>query len=309
MPGGLGLLGQTYKLSKEGTPMNFTVLSASYAVDTYNVDANRSQNVDAGHKLLVIHYSIENPNTEDLYVSTWQLFQAVDTKDTTTDDSGEARRAQDKTSLSMTLKPGQAIDDIVTYIVIPADSFIPKLILKYAPVGTDYKVIRYMMGTKNNMIKPLPAPFADPSDKSGSLALPQISATVGTTYTTGLCDMSVDSISLAPGPFGTTAADDGKQFLVAKITATNKAWAKFYFNGNYKIALKTEDDKLTDYVILKASSDVAFDGPDLESGDTTTHRILVQVPKGAKLKTLSVAYDMGNDGISRQFIYDVSGVM
>jgi hypothetical protein len=229
MPGGLGLFGQTYKIDKEGTPMNFTVLSANYAVGTYNINASHAQNINADQKLLVIHYSIENPNTTDLYVTSWPLFQAVDTKDVTTDDSGESRSVQDKTSLEKTLKPGQAIDDIVTYIIVPADTYIPKLILKYAPVGKDYKVIRYMMGTKNNMINALPTQFADPSDKSGSLALPQIPATVGTTYATGLCDMSVDSTSLAPGPFGTTTAEDGKQFLVAKITDTNKAWAQFYF--------------------------------------------------------------------------------
>jgi hypothetical protein len=74
------------------------------------------------------------------------------------------------------------------------------------------------------------------------------------------------------------------------------------------MALTTEDDKLTDYTLLKSSSDDAFDGPTLESGDTTVHRILMQVPKNAKLKTLSISYDMGNDGISRQFIYDLSSV-
>ena len=210
--------------------------------------------------------------------------------------------------MEATLKPGQGIDDIVTYIAVPADAAIPKLILQYAPDGTNYKVIRYMMGSVPNVIKPLTAPFADPADKTGSTALTQIPAMIGTTYSTGFCDMSVDSISLVPGPLGSLTADDGKQFLVAKITSTNKAWAKEYYNGAYKATLKTDDDKLTDYSLLKASHDENFEGLTLESGESTTHRIVFQVAKDAKLKTLSIAIDMGNGGITKAFVYDVSGI-
>jgi len=308
MPGGLGKFGQTYTVSKEGTPMNFTILSAQYSLDTYNIKSSAAQMVDTTHKLLVIHYRIKNPNKADMYVTSWPLFQAVDSNDTTTQDAGESRRATDKESLSLTLKPGQGVDDVVTYISVPADAKIPKLIFQYAPAGTNYKVIRFMMGTAPNVIKPLAAPFADPADKSGSTALPQIPAMVGTTYSTGFCDMSVDSISLASGPLGSTQADNGKQFLIAKITSTNKAWAHEYYNGSYKASVKTDDDKIEAYTLLKASHDENFEGLTLESGDATSHRMVFQVAKDAKLKTLSISIDMGNDGITRSFVYDLSDV-
>ena len=98
MPGGLGKFGQTYTVSKEGTPMNFTIISAQYGVDAYDIKDSAAQFVDATHKLLVIHYKIKNPNPSDLYVTSWPLFQAVDAGDHTIQDSGESRRASDKTS-------------------------------------------------------------------------------------------------------------------------------------------------------------------------------------------------------------------
>ena len=308
MPGGFGKFGQTYKISRDGMPINFTVLSAQYSTATYNVRSNLSEMVDANHKLLVIHYSIENPNTSDLYVASWSLFQAVDSSDQTIPDSAESRRATDKNGLSMTIKPGQSIDDIVTYISVPSEAKIPKLILKYAPVKSNYKVIRYMMGAAPNLIKPLKPPFADPTDKSGSRALAQITSTVGATYSTGFCDLSVDSIELIPGHLGALVPPDGKQFLVAKVTATNKAWAGFYFNGKYKVTVKTDDDKLSDFSILKAGHDEAFQGLALESGETSAQRIVIPVSKDAKLNTLSIAIDMGNEGITRAFVYDLSMV-
>lgn len=288
--------------------MNFTLLSASYSVATFNATKGHAVMVNGGHKLLVIHYSIENPNSQDMYVTSWPLFQAVDTKDTTIPDSGETRRVQDKEGLSVSLKPGQELADLVTYITVPSDTFVPKLIFRYAPVGKPYKVIRYMLGTKPNVIKPLVAPYVDTSDKSGSVALEKVPAVTGTTYKSGFCDLVAESISLAPGPFGSTQAGDGKQFVVVKLTGTNKAWAHVYFNGAYRVALKTEDDKLTDFTLLKGSADEGFQGTGLDTDDSTTHRIVIPVSKNAKLKTLSISIDMGNDGVTRQFVYDVSGL-
>ena len=46
----------------------------------------------------------------------------------------------------------------------------------------------------------------------------------------------------------------------------------------------------------------------MDPGDTATYRILIQVPTDATLKTLSLVDDMGDNGKSPAFVYDVSGV-
>lgn len=51
-----------------------------------------------------------------------------------------------------------------------------------------------------------------------------------------------------------------------------------------------------------------FKGMSLDGGDTSSQRLLIQVPNGAKLKMPSVSIDMGNNGLTRAFVYDVSGV-
>jgi hypothetical protein len=192
--------------------------------------------------------------------------------------------------------------------VVPAQWPLAKLIVLMGRAGTTDQITRFALGTAPNMIAPLPAPYADPSDKSGGTALAEIPGKVGVTYKTGVLDMSLDALSLAPGPFGNHTADDGKQFLVATVTVTNHVWTGWYFNDNIKTTLKTDDDKLTDHIVLKAKHDDDFDGRKLDMDESVTQRIILQVPKDAELKTLTLTDDMGDNGQSPDFVYDVSGL-
>ena len=312
MAGGDGQFGQTYTLTDGNGygPFNFTIKSAEYSVARINMAPGNSYAPKADEKLLVIHYRIKNPNKEDFYYSSSGFFQTVDGSNTTQDDAGNIRRESERATIGVQIKPGQGIDDLITYAVVTAKGPLTKMIVKYKRLGTNDEVTRFPLGTAVNVAKPIPAPYADPSDPTGATPLAVIPATIGTTYTAGYFDISLDSVVYAPGPFGDKTTDDGKQFVVATVTATNKTWDHIYFNETLAAVLKTDDDeKTTDYTMLKGKRDEAFDGDQFDPDDPRTIRLLFQIPKDAKVKSLSLAENVDNSGgVSRAFLYDLSNM-
>ena len=312
MAGGDGIFGETYTVTDGNGygPFNFTLVSAEYSVERLNFAPGTFAMPKAGEKLLVLHYRVKNPNTSDFYFKPGELFQTVAADDQTRDDFEYSRRASQKSTTEDTFKPGQGYDDLITCAVVPGQGAIPKIILQYGRAGTSDKVIRYLLGAGKNKVQPLPAPYADPADPTGATALIDIPAKLGTTYVAGVADISVDSAAFAPGPFGDTAADDNKQFLVCTVTVTNKSWDKNYFkDGLTPVLITSDDEKTTDYVLLKGKRDEVREGEEMDPGASITVRMLFQVPKDvtAKSLTLSEAEDNAG-GLSHRFVYDLSGV-
>jgi hypothetical protein len=310
MAGGDGQIGQTYTLTDDNGygPFNFTIKSMEYSVAPINMAPGNSCAPKVDEKLLVIHYRIKNPNKDDFYYSGNPFFQTVDANNETKDASGNVRRESEHDVIGVQVKPGQGIDDLITYAVVTAKGPLPKVILKYKRVGTHDEVTRFPLGTGANVVKPIPAPYADPSDPTGATPLAVIPAKIAMPYVAGFFGISLDSVAYAPGPFGDKTADDGKQFLVATVTVTNKTWDKIYFKDTLAAILKTDDDeKTTDYAMLKGKRDEGFDGDEFLPDEPHTIRLLFQIPKDAKAKTLSLAENVDNSGgISRAFLYDLS---
>lgn len=300
--------GQTYTYNNNGSLINIAILKAEYVPGRFCPDSRSNVMATVDHKILVIHFKVKNPNTGDLYIGLTSMFQGIDANGNTIEDVGTVRRLSEKGGIDVTLKPGQGVDDLVSEMVVPAQGGISKLILKFGRAGTSDQVTRFILGTAPNVVAPLPAPYADPADKTGASQLAQIVATVGTLYEAGAMDMTVNSISIAPGPLGNHTADDGKQFVVANVTLTNKLLSSYYFSNGIQPTLKTDDDKITDSFMLKADHDDDYEGLMMDPGDTSTFRLVVQVAKDAQLKTLTLTYNMGDDGISPDFVYDLSGV-
>ena len=312
MAGGDGVFGETYTVTNGGQygPVNLTLTGAEYSVTRFNMSADDLVAPKVGEKLLVVHYRLKNPNTSDLYYSGGHLFQTVTSDDQTADDSGTSRREGSKEKVAMTMKPGQGIDNLVTYAVIPAKGPLPKIILHYGRVGTKEEVIRYVLGQGKNVVKPIPAPYADPSDPAGATALTLVPAKVGTTYQAGFLDVSLDAVAFAPGPFGELTAEDGKRFLVATVTVTNKEWGQLYFKDGFTATLRTSDDeKVTDFTQLKGKRDEAWEGQQLDADEAATVRLVFVVAKDATAKTLTLAENVDNSGgLSHALVYDLSGV-
>ena len=223
------------------------------------------------------------------------------------------RRESGRDEATFHLKPGQGIDDFVSYSLLPAKTSVQKLIVIFGRVGTHDKITRFLLSVSPNIIQPIPAPYADPSDPNGATPLAVVPAKIGTSLAAGFFDFSLDSAVYAPGPFGDTAADDGMQFLVVTVTVTNRTWQPLdYKDGTQTLAavLKTDDDeKTTKYVLLKGKRDEVFSGDKIDPDDPHTIRLLFQIPKNAKAKSLSLAESLNDGGdYSHALLYDLSGI-
>jgi hypothetical protein len=311
MAGGNGVFGETYPVTDTNQfgPVNFTLFSAEYGVDRFNLTSDTAYAPRAGEKLLILHYRLKNPNAADLYSSSRSLFQTVTFDEQTREVSGQSRWEGQKEIIAAEIKPGQGFDDLVTYAVIPAKGALPKLILRMGRAGTSDKVIRYLLGQGKNRVKPLPVPYADPVDPSGATALVEVPAKIGATYITGDLDVSLDSVAFADSPLGELTTDEGKRFLVATITVTNKTWEKVYFSTGFTAALMTSnDDRVTDSIQWKDKRNEAWEGKQLESEETATVRLILSVPKNATGKTLKLSENINHSGdISQTLLYDILG--
>ncbi len=313
MAGGEGVFGETYTVSDGGGgygPMNFTLTSAEYTTERLPFSPDFAAIPKIGEKLLVLHYRVKNPNTADFYFKPSQLFQTVAADGLTRSDAEQSRRLMQKITLADTLKPGQGYDDLVTCAVVPASGGTPKIILQFGRAGTTDKVIRYALGSTKNPVKAIPAPYADPADPTGATALTEIPAKIGTSYVAGVYDLTLLSAAYAPGPFGDTTAEDGKQFLVATVSVTNKTWAQNYFKDALSPVLLTSDDeKTTTCSLFKGKRNEPWEGQQIEAGETATVRLLFQVPKDTTAKTLKLSEAVDNSGgLSHALVYDLTGV-
>lgn len=313
MAGGDGHFGQTYTLTDGGDPLNYTITSAEYALGRVNFADSGTDAVNSDEKFFIIHYRIKNPNKQDSAYSsngTSCLFQTVDADNATAKESGNDRRENERKLVDVTLKPGQGIDDLVAYAKVSAKGPLSKMILQLRRVGTHDEVTRFPLGVGANIVKPIPAPYADPADPTGATPLAVVPAAIGTKYVTGYFDFTLDSVAYAPGPFGDTTADDGKQFVVATLTFTNKTWQARSFDTSTAVGKLVTDDgeKTTSDTMLNAKSDDGFDGDQLDPDDSITVRMLFQIPKDAKAKSLELRENVGSGDGTQSFRYDLSSL-
>lgn len=189
--GGEGRFGTTYTIANSGGYMyNITIASAEYTVARHNLNKGVYVVPKEGEKLLLLHLLIQNPKPDDLYVGASSItFSTVAADNKTRDECSTLRRVSAKEELADTLKPGQKFpEEVLVACTVPATGPVPKLILNMGRKGTNEEVVRYFLGRAPNIIKPLPAPYADPADPSGATAFAETPAKIGTAYATGLYD-------------------------------------------------------------------------------------------------------------------------
>ena len=313
MAGGVGLFGTTYTIANSGGYIyNMTIKSAEYSIERFNLSPESAIIPKADEKLLILHLAIQNPKKDDSYISGSAVsFSTVGLDDITRNTCSPLRRASAKAELNDTLKPGQKFpEDILVALTVPAVGQVPKLILNMGRLGTSDSVIRFALGKGSNVVKPLPAPYADPTDTAGATALAVAPAKIGVSYATGHNDIDVTSIAYVPGPIGEQAAGDGNQFLVATMIVTSKRWSSIYTKDFISAKLTTDDDEKTDkFILLKGKRDEAYEGRQLDTGDTMTVRIAFAIPtkaKGTKLKIAEVLDNTNSEG--HALMYDLSAV-
>ena len=296
LPGEWCEFGKAYTLGnkKDGNAINLTLKSAEYTIEQINI-ANRTFWPKIGEKLLVLHYTLHNPLPKEQRVDfTTISWTAVDAKSENKNQEYRGGAVDDKNQnlFDQTLKPAQKID-VFTIIRVDAYGPVPKLMA--ALRGVPSPVARYDMAGK---IKPLTAPYADPSDKTGATMAKVIPGVIGTSYITGAYVTKIEKVEFINPPFDNEGYKKDEVYVVVTIECTNMENGGGYGGSQAPTSgMKLKDvDEIT-YTWLNRpmppSSTRRFD-PRAEKGETFKFRLPFSVPKGIGLKSLTVKEWSGN---------------
>lgn len=288
-------IGSTYTLGK-ASPINITLKSAEFTVAQV-VIGDQVYFPSAEEKLLVLHYTLHNPLAEE-QLARYDTFSAtaVDSKNENHEYTQDFGVEATKLALSMNLKPAQKVDGYAL-IKVPAKGEIPKLIL----ASSDNLVLRYDLRGK---VKPLAAPFADPSDATGASALSTAPAKVGESYPLSNFDFALNGTSFSDKALPDSEPAEGNRYLVVSVTAKNVAPTEQLVRyDTFRAVVKDTDDADIESGDVLLASRNAPASTELKPGQEMKVRIFFEVPKDLSFKTLSIS-----EMDSHVLEYDMSAV-
>ncbi|MFC4454729.1 hypothetical protein [Deinococcus sonorensis] len=296
-PGDAARPGQEYTVGRQN-PMNFILRGAEFSVGRANVGGG-SVIPTREQKLLIVHYTLHNPQQQDLLVRSDQLkLTAVDAQDVNHDAEDALSREGQTTPLELQLKPGQRID-VVTAILVPATGPVPKLIVQ--PLGDDHPaVLRYDL---RGVVKPLPAALSTPNDPVTAPAV--IPAALGTTLPLGYFDAQVKGVTYTRDTLTAFAApEDGQQVAVVALTLKNAGSKSQFYRGDVFPAEVTLDNgervKFTD-VMVRADRNADAEG-ELRPGEQLSVRLLGLIPDGRTVASVTLSENVSAlDGLTHAF--------
>lgn len=297
-----GALGQTFTIGK-GTPLNFTLKKAEYSVGRVNI-GTYSHLPKGDEKLLVLHYTIQNPRKQAFnYTPGYLVFKAVDANGVTRDSLADEAREVTGERVNFALQPGQKVE-VYTALRVAAYGEVPKLIVQsyYEPKAP---IVRYDLRGKASK---LAAPFADPADAKKATALKLVPAKTGVYYpVVDVMDVRIDSISYTTEFLAGRQPGAGQRFCTAAATIKNRSNRPVRFSQSYfRADLKDADGEKTNYgtSILKASRNEEA-GAELLPGEEAKIRFYWLLPEKVDAATILLQY--GYDRESRTYAVDVAG--
>lgn len=303
LPGQFGKIGTTYTIGKE-SPLNFTLVSAEYRADRF-IGENFSQETQnfvppKGRKLLVLKYTVQNPNKVDTRL--W--YMSFDIIAVSADDEnskllnrpwvGSNTKYQD-----VMLKPAQKVT-VTSAIFVPGEGETPKLIVQRER-EPNAAVIRYDLRGK---VAKLSALYSE----DGITALDTVKGAPDTYYPWNSADFKF--ISLEPlaekVPNLDTPADSTQYAVKLGFKGLAPAVGRLWY-GQFRVLLKTTDGDLIEqknYTRLKRmSNNEDFNGT-VPVGEEMTLRFIVDVPKNAKVAQIKIS--LAEDPGFRAFTFDVA---
>ncbi|GAB4455980.1 MAG: hypothetical protein OHK0029_13080 [Armatimonadaceae bacterium] len=303
LPGDFGKFGTTYTIGTR-EPVNFTLNRAEYSVTPLSFD-NNTYVPKADQKLLVLHYTIHNPNPQELSFDWSALrFTAVDSQDTNHDYIQAVAREGQNQPLSIRLKPAQKLE-VYSAILVPAEGVVPKLIVQRERTAP---VIRYDLREK---VAALPEPIADTADPTGATARKDVPAVAATWYALGAFDARLEKVEYVAGPLVRREAGKGNRFVTTTFTIRNRtARRERYYWSDFLGEVRDADGEKIPYTqaILKVTRDEAAQG-ELEPGEEIRIRFFFPVPEGVAAKTLRLSEGRIIDvRQARAFLFDLSQV-
>ena len=299
LAGDNGKMGTVYSMLK-GSPLYFSLKSAEYTTkqvvigDTLYFPA-------AEEKLLLLHFSVQNPQKTETFIrGDIMKFMAVDAANVNHEGIGTWGDAESHNTVELNLKPAQRID-LYSVIVVPAKGVVPKLMVQPAN-DNDGPVLRYDL---HDVVTALPAPIADPADKTGATALTEVPAQVGAAYPHENFTLTVEKFAYVTTALNNQTPDEGARYLVANLLIKNESPHDSFLRSDELHPEVTDADgaKLTYNDMLFATRDAVVE-QNLKPATDLHVRIYFTVPKGSTPASLSLK---GSD-TGRAFLYDLKDV-
>ena len=168
----------------------------------------------AAEKLLVVHYTLKNPNPEAITVSWGFLtFTAIGREGAESEPSDLILMEKTGEAVDAVLRPDQTLD-ACTILTVPAKGGIETLVID----GDDGSSLKIGIGSA---VKPLPAAVADPADPSGFTALAEVAVPMETSCPLGNFGVLVEKAQYTAGPIIKTMPGKGARFLVVALAVSN----------------------------------------------------------------------------------------
>lgn len=285
-------LGETFTLGK-ASPLNFTLTRAEYSLGRV-VIGNTTYFPKIGEKLLLLHFTVHNPQKNDVRYYWADLnFTAVDAQDRNHVFVQAVAREGTSERLELTLKPAQKVE-VMTVIRVPAGGPVPKLL-----VQREAALLRYDL---RGQVQPLPAAQADPADPQGAAAPAQLRSQAGRFEALEAFDVRFDEARFTNEALGGQAPAPGSRYLAAVFTLRNPLKTEqAYAWSNFKLSLKDADGERTDAetVMLRASRDEKAGGK-LPGGEEARVRFFFALPASVGADSLSIT-----DANGRAYVYDL----
>ncbi|MEN6372980.1 MAG: DUF4352 domain-containing protein [Armatimonadota bacterium] len=286
LAGDNGVFGTVYSIRK-GYPIYFRLKSAEYTTDQM-VIGDRLYAPKAGEKLLVLHFTVQNPQKSEQQVRWDSLrFTAVDSMNVNNDVQSDWGDEINGGSVNMLLKPAQKID-IFASIIVPAKGIIPKLMVM-SDCDDDGPILRYDLRNPKNAVAPLKKYVSDPSDASGCTAMETVPGALGTAYPCNNFDITVQKSGYLEEGINGEELEEGIHYFTVTVLVKNKSPEKTYLRWDsiIPVLLSTDGEELNykDMLLASASRGISRD---LKPGEEVTVRLCFELSKDATPQTLSI---------------------
>lgn len=276
--------GQIYPLRDS---VALTLKSAKYTVVRVNIGA-ASYFPQAGEKLLVLHFRIQNPTKDTLSFDAGTIpFSVVDAAGVTHKSVQDVGVDATHQTAEFDLKPGEVKDDLYTVLITSAIGADMTLIVEAGREGIEEESLRCALLGR---VTPLDA-------------LKIVPAAGGVFYPLALLDARLDTTAYTSLPLGGSRPDEAQRYFTATFTIQNKSAGKHGVSGmNFVPILRDAQGKTIEYnqTILKPAEDVSGDAV-LSADAETSIRFFWALPKETRASSLSLA-----EGQSRACLFDVS---
>lgn len=295
LAGDNGELGKVYTLGK-ASPLYFSLKKAEYTVSQVSVgDQTVTPTVD--EKLLVLHFTVQNPQKTEQYVRFDSLrFTVVDALNANHEGRNDWGDVQNRAPMAQTLKPAQTVE-CYTAIAVPAAGEVPKLMVLPSQEN-DGPVLRYDL---RGQVAALPAPVADPADATGATALETVPAQLNAACSLAIFDVTVEKTEYVTTALEGEAPEDGARFLVATLLLKNKSATNTYLRWDaIQPVLTSGDGEELAYKEMLAATANRSIAQDTKAGSELRVRIYFVVPKDVATKTLAI-----KEGESRTYQFEV----